>query len=148
METYAGVWIDHRKAVVVTLSDDGEQIQQINSNVEKQPGRIDGQRSITPFSSAQTPADDIMQRAFTHHLNIFYEEVRILIGDAQSILIFGPGEAKGELKKIMKRHCHDCPEICVEPADKMTDREIAAKSRHYFAAEKIQGKELLAAKSH
>jgi len=52
-----------------------------------------------PYESRQVPADDSRQRTFTGHLNIYYDAVMACIGDAESILTFGPGEAKAELKK-------------------------------------------------
>jgi len=35
MKTNVGVWIDHRKAVIVEISDTGEETKVIESNVEK-----------------------------------------------------------------------------------------------------------------
>jgi len=37
MKKTAGLWIDHRKAVVVVVTDKGDEIKLIISNVEKQP---------------------------------------------------------------------------------------------------------------
>jgi hypothetical protein len=37
------------------------------------------------------------------HLNIYYDAVTACIRDAESILIFGPGEAKGELQKRIEK---------------------------------------------
>jgi hypothetical protein len=34
-----GLWIDHCKAVIVVVSDKGEETKVIESNVEKQPAR-------------------------------------------------------------------------------------------------------------
>jgi len=51
MKTTAGLWIDHRKAVIVVLSDKGEETRVIESNVEKQPGRFAGIRSTTPYEA-------------------------------------------------------------------------------------------------
>jgi hypothetical protein len=79
------------------------------------------------------PADDSRQRVFTAHLNIYYEAVIASIRDAESILIFGPGEAKGELKKRLEKSKLGGRIVGVETADKMTDRQIAAKVRQYFA---------------
>ena len=45
MKAMAGLWIDHRKAVITLVSDDGEKTTEIRSNAEKQPGRIEGVRS-------------------------------------------------------------------------------------------------------
>jgi hypothetical protein len=130
-KTTAGLWIDHRKAVISIVSDEGEQTIQIQSNVEKQPGRFEGIRSVTHYGQ-QAPADDSHEREFTGHLNQYYAEVIGVIRDIDFILIFGPGEAKGELKKRLEsaklaRHI-----ISIETADKMTDRQIVAKVRDYF----------------
>jgi hypothetical protein len=70
---------------------------------------------------------------FTAHLNIYYEAVIASLRDAESILIFGPGEAKGELKKRLEKSNLGGRIVGVETSDKMTDRQIAAKVRQYFA---------------
>jgi hypothetical protein len=54
------------------------------------------------------------------------------IRDADSILIFGPGEAKGELKKRLESKGLGGRIVAVETTDKMTERQIAAKVRAYF----------------
>jgi hypothetical protein len=51
---------------------------------------------------------------------------------AESIQIFGPGEAKGELEKRFDRAGLNELVVYVEAADKMSDREIAAKVRKHF----------------
>jgi len=54
------------------------------------------------------------------------------IRDAESILIFGPGETKGELEERLKKNGLGGRIVGVETADKMTDRQIAAKVRQHF----------------
>jgi hypothetical protein len=98
MRTRVGVWIDHRKAVVVAVTEKGEEIRLIISKVEKQLRRSGGSPLKGSHESQQVPADDSRQRKFTGHLNIYYDAVIACIRDAESILIFGPGEAKAELK--------------------------------------------------
>jgi hypothetical protein len=51
MRTKVGLWIDHRKALIVAVTDKGEEIRLIISKVEKQPGRSVGLRSTTPYES-------------------------------------------------------------------------------------------------
>src|SRR5271163_1779714 len=36
---HAGIWIDHRKAIIVELTPDGETIKTVQSQVEKHPER-------------------------------------------------------------------------------------------------------------
>lgn len=134
MKTAAGLWIDHRKAIVVTLSDEGEEkTQEILSNVERQRGRFAGKRSTASFESQLVQEDDRQQRGFTKHLKVFYEEVLSCIHDARSVLIFGPGEAKGEMKKILEQNNLHKRIVAMESADKMTDRQVAARVHQHFA---------------
>ena len=132
MKMIVGVWIDHRKAVIAVVSDKGEETKVIESNVERQPGRFAGVRSTTPYESQKVPADDSREREFTGHLHGYYDEVIAAIRDAESILILGPGEAKGELKKRLEKDKLGGRIVAVETVDKMTDRQIAAKVREYF----------------
>jgi hypothetical protein len=132
MKTKVGLWIDHRKALVVAITDKGEEIKLVISKVEKQPGRYDGIRSTTPYASRLVPASDRSQRKFTGDLNIYYDAVIASVRHAESILIFGPGEAKGELKKRLEKDRLGGRIVGIETSDKMTDRQIAAKVRQYF----------------
>ena len=132
MKTTMGLWIDHRKAVIVSVSGKGEETSVIESKVEKQPGRFAGIRSTTPYEAQKVSADDSRNRKFTDQLNIYYDEVISVLRDAESILLFGPGEAKGELKKRLEDGHLTHLIKAVETTDQMTDRQIAAKVREYF----------------
>jgi hypothetical protein len=127
-----GLWIDHKKAIVVAVTDKGEETGLIISRAEKQLRRSGASRSAGPFKSRHVPADDIRQRVLTGQLNLYYDAVIACIRDAEAILVFGPGEAKGELKKRLGRDGLEGRIAAVETVDKMTDRQIAAKVRKYF----------------
>ena len=132
MKTTVGLWVDHRKAVIVMVSDKGEETKVIDSKVEKQPGRFAGIRSTTPYESQMVPADDNRERRFTGQLHSYYDEIISVIRNAEAILLFGPGEAKGELKKRLERDKLGGLIEAVETVGEMTDRQIAAKVREYF----------------
>ncbi len=134
METRVGVWIDHRKAVVVAVTDQGETttLRLVVSKVEKQPGRSAGVRSTSRYESLQVPADDRRQRRFTGQLNLYYDAVIACVRGAQAILLFGPGEAKGELKTRLERDKLGAHIVGIETIDRMTDRQIAAKVQQHF----------------
>jgi len=133
MRTKVGLWIDHRKAIIVAVSDKGEEVGLIVSKVEKQLQRSGDSPLKGRYESLKVPADDSRQRMLTGHLNIYYEAVIAGLRDAESILIFGPGEAKDELKKRLEKSKLGGRIIDVETVDKMTDRQIAKKVRQYFA---------------
>jgi len=132
MKRKVGLWIDHRKAVIVFLAGEEEEIKLVRSNVEKHIRRAAGSRSGGPFESQAVPSDDRQQQKFTAHLNTYYNEVISCIRDAESILIFGPGEAKGELKEHLEREGLGGRIVGVETVDEMTDGQIAAKARQHF----------------
>ena len=140
MRAKVGLWIDHRKAIVVTVTDKGEEIVLVISAVEKQRRRSGDSPLKGPYEQQQVPADDRRQRTFTGHLTVYYDAVIACIGDAESILIFGPGEAKGELTKRLKRSDLGGRIAGVETVDKMTDGQIAAKVRRHFAQGESRGR--------
>lgn len=133
MITKVGLWIDHRRAIVVTVSDEGDETKLVISAVEKQRRRSGDSPLKGRYERQHVTATDSQQRAFTGHLNSYYDAVIASIGAAESILIFGPGEAKGELKKRLERANLGGRIAVLETVDKMTDRQISAKVRQHFA---------------
>jgi hypothetical protein len=134
MTTTVGVWIDHRKAIIKAVTDAGEEAGLIISKVEKQLRRSGDEPLHGSYEPQQVPADDSRQRAFTGRLDAYYDAVIACMHDAESILIFGPGEAKGELQERIAKSGLRGHIVAVETVDKMTDRQIAAKVRQYVRA--------------
>lgn len=132
MGTKVGLWIDHRKAIVVGVTDKGEETRLIISKVERQLRRSGDSPLEGPHERQQVPADDSRQRKHTGQLNIYYDAVIACIRNAESILIFGPGEAKGELQKRLNKDNLDRRIVGVETVDRMTDHQVAAKVRQQF----------------
>jgi hypothetical protein len=132
MNDHAGVWIDHRKAEVVGLTPDGEVVKIIHSNAEKHSERSGDSPLKGSYEAAQVPADDSRQRALTGELNTYYDAVIAALKPYSWLLIFGPGEAKGELQARLIKQKLGERIAAVETADKMTDRQIAAKVRAHF----------------
>ncbi|MDO9695211.1 MAG: hypothetical protein Q7W56_10790 [Candidatus Latescibacteria bacterium] len=128
-----GLWIDHRKAVVVAVNGKEDTTTLIESKVEKQLRRTGDSPLKGSFEPTRVPADDSRQRALTGHLNVYYDEVIACLRDAESILIFGPGEAKNELKARIEGGPLDGRIVGFEKTDKMTDRQIVAKVHQHFA---------------
>jgi hypothetical protein len=122
MKTEVGLWIDHRRAVIVSVAGGAESIQRVSSNVE-------GHHRQSGMSG---PADDARQRELTEYLNRYYEEVVSRVRDADSILIFGPGEAKGELKARLERDHLGGRVVGIETSDKLTDPQVVAKVRGHY----------------
>jgi hypothetical protein len=54
-------------------------------------------------------------------------------------LIFGPGEAKGELRTRLAAKTHGVGVVPLQTEDKMTDPEIVAKVRAHFGLAAARG---------
>jgi hypothetical protein len=126
-----GVWIDHREAIIVVLTETGEVTKHIRSNVEKQPRRS-GEPDHGSFETQEVPAEDSHEREYTGHLARYYDGIILHLRDAGRIVIFGPGEAKGELRKRFEKAPDDARTIELETVDKMTEPEFVALVRHHF----------------
>jgi hypothetical protein len=129
----AGVWIDHRRSVLVTLTATGEQTTVIVSHVEKHLERGGDSPMKGPYESLQVPADDSRQRALTGELNIYYDTVVAALRSAERLILLGPGEAKVELRKRLERAQLGARVVAIETEDKMSNREIAARVREFFS---------------
>jgi len=123
MKKQAGLWIDHRKAVIVMISETGEEIKEIASDMEKHVRFTGG------TASDDGSTEDVRDRQFGNHLNSFYDQVIAVVRQADSIQIFGPGEAKGELAKRLEHEGLKACILSIDTVDKLTNRQIAAKVR-------------------
>ncbi len=134
MKKEVGVWIDHKKAVIVT--GNGETMEKLESNMENyiRPNGGKNTHGKTPAGTMVFDAEDQRERHILEHLNKFYATVISHVHDAGAILIFGPGEAKFELEKKLKSNELHKHIIGIESTDKLTDRQIVAKVKNFFAA--------------
>lgn len=132
MTKQTGLWIDHKRAVILTLSDDGESMQVVESGVGRHIHYRGATRPRTPYSAQYQKGDDQLDKQFTGYLNKYYEKVLAKLHGVDAVWIFGPGEAKAELKRQLEGRKSRMQIEEVESADKMTDRQIAAKIRRHF----------------
>jgi hypothetical protein len=80
------------------------------------------------------PASDRREKGYMGHLANYYEEIVSVVRGADSVFIFGPGEAKGELRKHFLKQNLGERIVGFETADKMTKRQVAQKVRNFYIA--------------
>ena len=132
MNCKVGVWIDHRRAIVVTISDQGEEVRQFNSDVEKSISSARDSEAQPPDHSRGIVVESTQERKFASRLNTFYDVVLASLANADALLIIGPGEAKGELRKRLNCKTFPAHVVDIETADKMTNPQIVALVRQHF----------------
>ncbi len=128
------VWIDHRKAVIVTFVDDHSLTHTIQSKMESHTRFHSGSREKNvPYGAQHGDTERQRDARFEGHLHRYYQIVLGSIKGATELLILGPGESKKELEKNV-RHEGEFrnTQITVQPADKMTQAQLIAAARRQF----------------
>lgn len=133
MSCYIGIWVDHKKAVFVTLENDETTVQTILSGVGRHVRLSGGARSRTPYGPQDIVTDGQRDARYRKHLVEFYRSLIERFGDAEGVYLFGPGEAKNELRGEIEKVKRFRGFIAgVETTDKMTDRQISAAVQSFF----------------
>ena len=128
MEQQKGIWIDHRKALVVDLNGK-EKLRTIYSELDDDSVRIDtpskfGDQAIRHEKKLQAKKEKVLKN--------FYDDILESIENNDELYIFGPASAKNELKKAIEESPLRPHNIKVETADSMTDNQVVARVTEYF----------------
>ncbi len=89
MKKQAGLWIDHRKAVIVMITEAGEEIKEITSNMEKHVRFTGGNASLDGST------EDVRDRQFGNHLNNFYDSVIAVVRTVDLLWHIWPWRGQG-----------------------------------------------------
>jgi len=123
MSQDVGVWIDHKKAVIVFISDGQVTTRTLESDVGAHPR----------YSGFQAGGEKKYEDRHNQDLDRYYDDVIGHVGEPDALLLFGPGEAKLQLKERFGRSKGRSESIvAVENADKLTDPQIVAKVKEHY----------------
>jgi hypothetical protein len=125
MNKQVGLWLDRKKAVIVSIANNIEAKRIITSDMEHYV-----------LYSTVVPGDgspeEIRDRRFWNHLGEYYDRIVEHIRDATEIQIFGPEMAKYELQKRLESEGLSLQIVSVEDDGKLTDLQIATKVQKRF----------------
>ena len=133
MEKLFGLWVDHEKAIIVSLMRGSHKVIHVESEVEGHFRLKDDSQSISPSNLQGNTIESKMDSRYRKYLNIYFQQIINLLKEAKRIFIFGPGEAKIELKKMIEKNKLLSNKISgIEATDKLTEPQIVAKVKKYF----------------
>jgi len=129
MNHNVGIWIDHKKAVIVSATADRVTTKTLESEV--------GPRARYSEGSQDAGGEKKHEERYGQHLDRYYDEVISQLGQSEALFIFGPGEAKLQLKERLLRS-KGLPEriVGIETADKLTDPQIVAKVKEHYGIDR------------
>jgi len=141
MTAYIGIWIDRRKAHIVTLQrrlpaeyDYKQEFKTIASDVEPRVRLSGGSRTRnTPWGPQDIAVDGKSAARRKQQLKQYFGDIIPKIAFADRIIIMGPGQTKNQLRKEIEKSKDLAAKVAlVETVDKLTARQIAAQVRDYF----------------
>ena len=124
MNQKVGIWLDHKSAVIVSTSAGNVTSKTLESEVGAHP-RYSGQQGAG--------GEKKYEQRHGEQLDRYYDDIISQLGLPEAVLIFGPGEAKLELKERLGRSkaLSGCT-VDLETADRLTDLQIVAKVKNHF----------------
>jgi hypothetical protein len=143
MKKFAGIWMDYKKAYIVTMTWaeykhekqlEAETITSIVSDVEPHVRLSGGSRTAkTPWGPQDVAVDGKLKERRKQQLKKYYRELIKTVHQADSTLIMGPGEAKKGLKTEIEKSKKLAQKIAkVETQDKMSERQMITRVRSFF----------------
>ena len=124
MSTNVGVWIDHKKAVIVFIAAGEVTTRTLTSDIGAHPH----------YSGSQEGGGEKKyEQRHNQDLDRYYDDVIGQLGKPDALLLFGPGKAKLQLRERLGRsNVLSESTVAVETADKLTDPQIVAKVKGHY----------------
>ena len=135
MKKKTGIWVDHKKAIIVSLNGEKENVIEIESNIEnavyhdKEGNK--GTFSGSHHGNSETKFDERKK----NQLNDFLKEVIAKIKETDELYVLGPAETKTKLEqKIYSEKSFDISKLkSVATADSnMSVNQIIAMVKKFY----------------
>ncbi|MDH4129896.1 MAG: hypothetical protein OEV44_14150 [Spirochaetota bacterium] len=133
MKKQTGIWVDSKKAVIVTLDNNNEQTKIIESNLENRiyHDKEGDQGAFVGIHHANN--EKKFEERRKHQMTNFLNEITTHITNTDEIYIFGPAETKIKLKQQIKSNKNLIEKLSkVEASDQITLNQIVAKTKDHF----------------
>ena len=134
MKRQTGIWIDSSKAIIVTLDDGKERINEIESDLENKIYHEKEGNKGTFSGSHHSNSENKFKERKKNETNNFLKNVLSQIKLADELYIFGPAETKIKLEqKINSDKTFDNSKLkLVETSENMTPNQILAKVKKFY----------------
>ncbi|MBI4760632.1 MAG: hypothetical protein ACOYYF_07440 [Chloroflexota bacterium] len=130
MDRNVGVWIDHKQAYLIWYKEG--RVDVIPSNIEP-PQHFSGGTQLGGKLNQKGDLELRHNDRYRVKLTQFYRRVIAALKDVDSVFVMGPGEAKIEFEKALKRYKSMQNRLLkVETADKMTKNQMIARVRQFY----------------
>ncbi|ACN14461.1 hypothetical protein HRM2_13500 [Desulforapulum autotrophicum HRM2] len=129
-----GIWLDHRDAFLILIKDDQTTVEHIKSNADSHFRPKGGWKASGTAMAQSVSKEKTADERRKHELHDFYHTLIQKFAKMDTLLIFGPGEAKHELTKEIEKIKVPHPRIAaVKSAEKLTENQLVAEVKSFFS---------------
>jgi hypothetical protein len=135
MKKKTGIWVDHKKAIIVSLNGEKENVIEIESNIENAVYHDKEGNKGTFSGSHHGNSETKFEERKKNQLNDFLKEVIAKIKETDELFVFGPAETKTKLEqKIYSEKSFDISKLkSVATADSnMSVNQIIAMVKKFY----------------
>lgn len=133
MKKQSGIWVDSKKAILVTFDDQKEKVETIESSIEN---RIyhDKEGDKGSFSGSQHISNEKkFEEREKHQTEHYLKEIIGKIPEAGDLYLFGPSMIKIKLQKeIENNKLSKINLTSVEACEHLSNNQIVAKVKEHF----------------
>ena len=133
MKKQTGIWIDHEKAIIITLDRSSYKLNTIESDIVTRE-RIDGEtKTYGRFGDQFLSQEKHKERRIKEQTSKYLKNLLSEIKDVDELVLFGPANMKKELEKQILNEPILAPKlIAVESADSMTENQMVAWVKKFY----------------
>ncbi|PIQ15834.1 MAG: hypothetical protein COW67_06230 [Flavobacteriales bacterium CG18_big_fil_WC_8_21_14_2_50_32_9] len=129
-----GIWIDSKKAVIITFKNKESNTKIIYSGVEGK-NRVDGEgKEFGRFGDQFSTLEKKLEKKYQLEIIEYLKEVIKELESTDDLVLFGPAQVKIELKKLIEKDNKLLKKLLdVVDADSMTDNQLVAWVKKYYS---------------
>ncbi|MGO4819923.1 MULTISPECIES: hypothetical protein [unclassified Flavobacterium] len=134
MKKQTGIWIDSKKAIIVTLNDGKESITEIQSDLENRVYHDKEGDKGSFLGNQHIDSQKTFDERKKNQTNSYLKDIISNVHESDELYIFGPAETKTKLQHKInaEKSAFSSKLKSVEAADSMTSNQIVAKVKKFY----------------
>ena len=138
MKKQTGIWLDHEKAIIITLDRGGYNLNTIESDIVTRE-RIDGEtKKYGRIGDQSLSQEKQKERRIKKQTSKYLKNLLKEINDVDELVLFGPANMKKEFEKHILNDTTLASKLkSVVSADSMTENQMVAWVKKFYLNSKI-----------
>lgn len=133
MKKQTGIWLDHEKAIIISLDRGRYKLNTIESDIVTRE-RIDGEtKKYGRFGDQSLSQEKHKERRIKEQASNFLKNLLSEIKNVDELVLFGPANMKKELEKHILNNTTLTSKLkAVVSADRMTENQMIAWVKKFY----------------